>query len=175
MPMDCSKCLNECRGECCSEVPMPAAFLKRHTPVREITEVVEYGGSVVAKTASGRCPFLTEDYKCSVYSDRPAICRVFGDDLTPFSKCRWQDKDGRPRSRQERRALAREFEDRLKHLKRAISTGDRSASFMTEREKDAHNASHRSMYRLMPRWERLDLYRKAAVKFIGLMMARLRR
>lgn len=160
--MDCSKCHAQCRASCCSEVPMPPSFLKRHRPVREITEIVEYGGAVIAKTASGRCPFLGEDYRCSVYDDRPAICRVFGDGKTSFSTCHWQDADGRLLSRQERRALGRGFETRLSRLRRSVETGDRSTSFMTEREKSLHNSSLSFYHRSMPTWERIDLYRRAA-------------
>ena len=34
------------------------------------------------------CPFITEHAKCTVYKDRPPICKDFGTDLTnPLNKC----------------------------------------------------------------------------------------
>lgn len=40
------------------------------------------------------CPFITEHAKCSVYKDRPPICKEFGTDLTnPLNKC--PDKSSR--------------------------------------------------------------------------------
>jgi len=54
-----------------------------------------------------RCPFLTKEWKCNIYDDRPFVCREFGKESHLMMHCRFQDKEGRVRSRQEQRMLDR--------------------------------------------------------------------
>lgn len=150
MPMDCSQCLSKCQGECCSNVPMTKEFMAAHKPVREIIEMVPMGDNmVVARTASGRCPFLSEDFRCTVYRDRPRVCQVFGDESTIFATCSWQSKDGRIRSRQEKRMLERKMETRSGQLARAVASGDRTASHLTVQERERMIAAQDDFYRGM--------------------------
>ena len=90
---------------------MPADYLTRFPVVREANFVTEApGGHILAahvdlKTREGMCPFLGLDDKCTIYHDRPAVCRKFGDESTILMTCRYQSADGRIRDRAERRRI----------------------------------------------------------------------
>lgn len=130
--MDCLKCLELCQAECCSDmVPLPAEFFDRHQAdiVTLPTRVERFMGyklnekpltyeyqkdepqeeieMAIVTTANRKCCFLKNDQRCACYEDRPIVCKKFGDESHLFLKCSWQDKDGRMRSRQEKRSLER--------------------------------------------------------------------
>jgi len=109
--MDCSKCLHQCKAMCCGVVPISKdIFAKNKDKLnknRPIIEEIDLGDSLIPLTKTGTCPFLTDDYKCGIYNDRPEVCRKFGDETHPMLICPYQSKDGRVRSRQERRQLER--------------------------------------------------------------------
>ncbi len=65
-------------------------------------------GEIDPTTKTHRCPFLTYDLKCNIYENRPFVCREFGKESHERLKCSFQDKDGRERSRQERRLIERQ-------------------------------------------------------------------
>jgi uncharacterized protein len=71
----CSGC-----GECCGPVPFPADDWARlqHKLVTAPVRLEEVLGCVVPITEDLKCCFLTPDRRCSVYADRPDICRKFG-------------------------------------------------------------------------------------------------
>ena len=108
--MDCSKCLDKCKAECCSVVPFEKDRFYRNKRVREILELTEFDGIVIPTTKDGKCPFLGHDLQCTIYDDRPDVCRKFGDESHILMTCAYQDKDGRVRSRQERRQISRQHE-----------------------------------------------------------------
>ena len=129
MSMNCEGCLARCKGECCANVPLPARLFKDHEAEKEITEMIDIGEQlgepyVVPVTADGRCPFMDDTFHCSIYEDRPIVCRKFGDESCTFTTCSWQDKDGRIRSRQERRFLDRVFIERQKKTMRRLCDGN---------------------------------------------------
>lgn len=110
--MNCDNCLMKCKADCCSVVPIPARLLDTHEVIRPILKLFPASDVmgepyVVPLTKDGKCPFLGWDNKCSIYEDRPPICRKFGDETSPFMTCTFQAADGRIRSRQERRHLER--------------------------------------------------------------------
>ena len=107
--MNCSDCLIRCRAGCCGMVPLPPDLFRKHPAQREVVEEIPFKGAVIARTKDNYCPFLTKDFKCSIYEDRPWICKKFGDETAPLMTCCYQDKDGRIRSRQERRQLERKI------------------------------------------------------------------
>lgn len=147
MPLDCSQCLARCKGECCQCVPIPARLLETHKPVREIVKILDVGVQVgepcvVAVTESNRCPFLGEDFKCTIYDDRPLVCRKYGDESCIFMKCSWQDKDGRLRSRQERRAVEREQQGDQKRIIERLRSGKPLPSDLEEARRARESLSH---------------------------------
>lgn len=141
MKMDCSKCFAGCGAECCSNVPLPNAIFEKHKPVRPIIEMVPFGDNMtVPKTESGRCPFLGMDLKCTIYEDRPFVCRKFGDETSPFMTCSWQAADGRVRSRQERRQVNRTNEKQQNSVIRRLTQGQAFDEAEVKQLEDFHKA-----------------------------------
>jgi len=62
---------------------------------------------IVPITDDLKCTFLKDDFTCNIYHDRPHVCKKFGDETHLMMTCVFQDKNGRERSRQERRNLER--------------------------------------------------------------------
>lgn len=127
---DCEQCLPRCKADCCrGPIPMPRALLEKHKPVRPLLRVDDIGGGMVIALAVdetqstanpkplyvedqgsgqlvfGCCPFLGFDNRCTVYEDRPDVCREFGSESSIFMTCSYQASDGRVRARPERRRI----------------------------------------------------------------------
>lgn len=133
MAFDCDKIKSKCKACCCAPTPMPREIFERnrHRIARGLVEELYFDGPILDeesfKNPSGvlegpmvvpvgepdegeinqRCPFLTKDFKCNIYEDRPFVCREFGKETHLMMKCRFQDKDGRIRSRQDMRQIDR--------------------------------------------------------------------
>ena len=105
--MDCDKCLKKCKAECCSVVPFDTEILKKHKPIRNIIERIEFDDLVILETIDNVCPFLGFDFKCSIYNDRPEVCKKFGNEEHFLMTCAYINKDNEVRSRQERRKIQR--------------------------------------------------------------------
>lgn len=150
MNMDCSKSYAACRSDCChGPVPMRRDFWERQVPVRPAMYVVPMAGGMVAPVASyerdgktwGVCPLLGLDGRCSVYEQRPPVCRKFGDETSDHMTCSFQAADGRIRSRQERRRVEQRHRKREATTARHIENGtvphlpaERMASMLEEAE-----------------------------------------
>ena len=80
---------------------------EKHKTVKEVKNFIDFGEYVIAETENNQCPFL-DNCVCSIYDERPEVCRKFGDETHPNLICPFQDKDGRIRSRQERRKIERQ-------------------------------------------------------------------
>jgi len=63
--------------------------------------------SVMCRTEDRKCIFLNEDFTCNIYENRPEVCQSFGNETHPMLNCSWQSKEGRERSRQEKRMIER--------------------------------------------------------------------
>jgi Fe-S-cluster containining protein len=68
------------------------------------------------------CPFLDENYRCVIYSDRPWICKLFGTKEVKGLKCPYLKTDGSKRGREERKRLAGENYGNLERIAKRIST-----------------------------------------------------
>lgn len=133
MGMNCAKCILKCKADCCrGPVPMPKEFVESHQPIRPIVGVYDLGNGMVAPVAieelpdgkkGGVCPFLGFDNKCSVYNDRPFVCKKFGDESSDFMTCSFQSADGRIRSRQERRHIERTYFSRRESMNKRLEAG----------------------------------------------------
>jgi Fe-S-cluster containining protein len=64
---------------------------------------------VVLETENFACPYLSDTFHCSIYRDRPDVCKLYGNESQINLTCQYQDKNGRMRSRQERRAVERKI------------------------------------------------------------------
>ncbi len=80
----------------------------QHRVVREVEQVIEMVGKdpltgkqlllVIPETSDTYCPFLTSDFKCNIYDDRPYICKKYGDESCRLMMCPYQDRNGKPRT-----------------------------------------------------------------------------
>lgn len=104
----------KCKAVCCKTIPLPSEIFEKHKPVREILILVKRGdGMSTPTTKDGYCPFLGEDMKCSIYEDRPWLCKLYGKGGHLFLECPWQAPDGRIRERGERRHIEHKVEKLL--------------------------------------------------------------
>lgn len=62
-------------------------------------------GNVLLVTDQTTCVFLQADLKCAIYEDRPEVCEKFGNEEHLNLTCRFQRKNGEPRSYFERQRL----------------------------------------------------------------------
>jgi Fe-S-cluster containining protein len=75
-------CLTGC-ADCCHMPPFPHTWWEanKHRIVRDVVKmspIIEE--SIIVMAVEALCPFLGTDLKCTVYSDRPPICKIFGQD-----------------------------------------------------------------------------------------------
>ena len=105
--MNCEKCLLKCKAECCGIIPIPKEIYKKFPSVREATSCEELGDIVLAHDKDGYCPYLDEKFNCSIYENRPDVCKKYGDESHLLMTCKWQNKNGKLRGRAERRRIER--------------------------------------------------------------------
>lgn len=95
--------LHKCKASCCHNIPLPIGYLRKYAD-KIVNEVIgtEYVGrnesrglpeSELAVTSENphdnKCPFLKKNYKCNIYSERPEICKIFGNGTHPLLKCEY--------------------------------------------------------------------------------------
>jgi len=96
-------CLPGC-ADCCHMPPFPEKWWEanKHRVVRDVVKmspVIEE--SVIVMAAEALCPFLGADFRCTVYADRPPICKVFGQDA--LHPCYHLNPDGTQRNESQRK------------------------------------------------------------------------
>jgi Fe-S-cluster containining protein len=109
---NCDQCLKQCKSVCCGYVPIPGETYQKYPPLSS-DYVLEGPDKTKFVVKDNHCAYLV-DNKCTLYEHRPEVCRKFGDETHPMLFCPYQDKDGRVRSRQERRQIDRGIEKKLK-------------------------------------------------------------
>lgn len=74
--------IGRCHAECCGPVPIPKRLFeeKRHLLQREVEvlEAEDLPGVVMPFDKNLTCGFLTKDFRCAIYNDRPEVCKKFG-------------------------------------------------------------------------------------------------
>lgn len=130
---DCKKMHSKCQAGCCGIVPIEKEIWDRNQEklvsdvlktqtiesVRPFCEqynlenIIEL---VIPETKNDKCPFLNKDFSCNIYEDRPEICRRFGNESCLNLTCVYQAKDGRERSRQEKRGIERKIVRQIENL-----------------------------------------------------------
>jgi Fe-S-cluster containining protein len=120
---DCFKCHAKCKAACCSVAPIEKEIYERNLDKR-LRHVLEeknpnpFPENTAAKkmvlpiTEDMKCTFLKPDLTCNIEHDKPLLCKKFGDESHLMMTCVYQDKNGRIRSRQERRALERKTNEK---------------------------------------------------------------
>ena len=112
------KCLPDC-GKCCIAVPIPKQVFAKHRRrcQVELQGVRDMGSEVVPDTKDHLCVFLDRETKqCTIYDDRPEMCRLFGTKDSPDLGCSYVHPSGKPRSRAERRRIQRETVKGMENL-----------------------------------------------------------
>ena len=75
----CSKC-----GSCCSTfLPLQKSEIIRLKKLIKRKHLKPHTLPVVVTAIDLTCPFLTDECECSIYDDRPYICRTFKCDKKP--------------------------------------------------------------------------------------------
>jgi len=115
---DCKKMHPKCKAHCCGIVPIPKEIYNSNKDkiVRPPHELIEDADCYIPLTADALCVFLDGDLNCNIYENRPDVCRKFGDESHPMLFCPVLDKNGRERSRQNRRAVERQTSKYLSKL-----------------------------------------------------------
>jgi Fe-S-cluster containining protein len=107
--MDCSRFVpGQCKAYCCTSFPIEknlyvSQYFNRQRPVIREDEIDDQ--FVLPITSDGYCCFLSSDYKCVIYEDRPTLCRDFGKGSTDLMKCPFMDSQGKDRSEVEKKRL----------------------------------------------------------------------
>lgn len=73
--------MGKCKSDCCGVVPMKKVIVEKHKDKFqvEIEEEFDMGDEVAIATKDNKCIFLDrEKNKCTIYEDRPQVCRLFG-------------------------------------------------------------------------------------------------
>jgi len=119
---DCNKCIQKCKASCCGIIPFTNRFIIKNKPVRKILKEIDFGYNLtILETENNYCPYLSEKFICVIYQKRPKVCRLYGSEKEVNLTCLYQDKNGRIRSRQERRAKEREAAKLIDSLKKSIN------------------------------------------------------
>jgi Fe-S-cluster containining protein len=92
------KCKEGCKAECCGMIPIPKKTYKKHKkkiPVKNVIRIEKYNENILIYTNNALCIFLLNN-RCSIYSDRPTVCKVYG--IEPRLPCPYVKSDGTERS-----------------------------------------------------------------------------
>ena len=77
------ECPIECQAMCCEIISFPPDFIEKHKLSFQVKDGIQVVVSppigVKVTTPDGQCVFLDRlTWKCTVYEERPNICREFG-------------------------------------------------------------------------------------------------
>jgi Fe-S-cluster containining protein len=115
--LDCSEFVpSDCKAYCCGPVPVskPVYFNNLDRRCRPVVEEIDMGDMVFPQTGQNQCVFLSDNFHCQIYEDRPKTCREFGKIDSPLMQCPFMDKCGNRRTPKERKNVEKEFDKALK-------------------------------------------------------------
>lgn len=106
--IDCSKCPE--RGSCCGPVPFEKEFIEKHKDKIQVEikkEVIDEQGIYLLTEDLG-CVFLDRKTReCTIYEERPEICRLYGTVKDIRISCPYFKPSGNPRSEAQRKQITR--------------------------------------------------------------------
>lgn len=76
------KCdVSVCHADCCGIVPIPNETISAFAHLlRGGVKFMPFDSkTTICVDENGVCGFLTDDYRCAIYDNRPEICRIFGE------------------------------------------------------------------------------------------------
>jgi len=125
------ECIKGC-FDCCHFPPLSVTWwnANKHRIVREVVmKSPELDGMIIVCADNAVCPFLGQDARCTVYADRPPICKTYG--LVKTLPCIYLNEDGTPRNeKQEHRA-----QNFWKQRQRAVDAERRKQKAILEQQK----------------------------------------
>jgi len=107
--MDCSRFVpSQCKAYCCTSFPIEKTlyvshFFNRQRTVTREEKIDEQ--HVLPITDDGYCCFLSKDYHCVIYDERPELCREFGKGSSDLMKCPFMDAAGKDRPEADKHRL----------------------------------------------------------------------
>lgn len=85
----------KCKADCCGPIPFPIDIFEKNKhlikkeylfsdeieniPPQFFIFAKRMKGHVIPFTDDLTCVFLDDEYKCSIYDDRPVICKIYGE------------------------------------------------------------------------------------------------
>ena len=123
----CHKLITDghCEGECCGPIPMKRGLLSaRKADIQAEYEDIIPGDEQAAFPVAEdiHCIFMDRTtYLCSIYEERPDVCRKFGDEMHPQMCCPYLRADGTKRTRAERRSVRLGVTERQQKLDKHLS------------------------------------------------------
>lgn len=105
--------LEKCRADCCGACPIPNRVVRTFTDLIHPDAEIQRAGAVsfVFVPETLKCGFLSSDYKCKIYDNRPDVCRKFGEDSDPILRCHHLGQC----SKEESDNMVKTFIDEVKH------------------------------------------------------------
>jgi Fe-S-cluster containining protein len=111
------RAVDKCKAACCGLVPIPYSIYEKHidelpdgTKIYPFTAQGYVFALVTEDVGDGKvdvhCAFL-KDCKCTIYADRPPLCKMYGNEADIMMCCPLFTKHGDKRSRQDRRRIER--------------------------------------------------------------------
>ncbi len=92
------KCKPGCKAECCGCVPIPKSVIKKNkNKIHRKYEKVELDRDLILPlTVTHQCVFLDKQFHCSIYKERPFICKIYG--TIKELQCPYVNLDGKERT-----------------------------------------------------------------------------
>lgn len=116
--IDCSKCPKQ--GVCCTEFKMQREIVEKNKnkfQVKSINMVYTDDGGCRVFTGDRLCVFLNRSTKmCSIYEDRPEVCRLYGSGIHELLTCFFFDNKGDRLSKEKEK----EVFNKAKNFKRPV-------------------------------------------------------
>jgi Fe-S-cluster containining protein len=107
---DCSKAVPHiCKADCCGCFPFHKITFElfKNKIIEKPIEINEFKNNgdefILLLTKSGKCIFLTKNFKCNIHDDRPNICRIFG--INEFLQCPHISAAGEIRNKEDKKAI----------------------------------------------------------------------
>ena len=121
---DCSKvCPKKCKADCCGYVPIPKQIWEKFkNRAQRVYKEVPYDEThILPLTEDLNCPFLSKEYKCIIYEDRPWLCKLFGTKEIQGLKCPYLKANGSKRGKEERKRMIGTNNGNMERIAKRIS------------------------------------------------------
>lgn len=124
--MICQEMMAKCKGACCGAVPIENTIIQSHKAL--LDELGMYQTLPLTESSSvvlrgDRCAFLSNN-QCTIYADRPKVCREYG--TIPELPCAYLAPDGIPRTRSDRRRIQKAIDTNVNHTVKELKNGKRN-------------------------------------------------